>query len=161
MNRFMKFAALIALIAVPATAAVIYNYDRMAQFKPVILVKGLMVGPEKGIKGIPQSDSNIITAIRVTPVDYDFPTIPAEGAQGGTLISADIAVDAGLLANDDCHVVGKARYDGGLIPQIKLYCYVKAYNVVVMTVTNDSRDAGTFNPPDSGYEFWTTSHITQ
>lgn len=162
-NKLLNTAIIAVVLAISGVvyAAAASSWDQIAQFRPVVAVKGFFVGPVKGKNSVVRDVNNGLTAIRVTPVDYDFPTIPAEGAQGGTLSSADIAIDAGLLANDDCRVVGLARYDGGLIPQIKLTCYVKAFNTVVVTITNDSRDAGTFNPPDSGYEIWTTSHLTQ
>lgn len=163
MNKYLKplAVALVCFIAGAAVAAATSNYDRFAQFRPQLVVKGFFVGPEKGIKGVVQDTNNNITAIRVTPVDYDIPVIVPVGAQGGTFVSADIAVDAGLLANDDCRVVAKARYDGGVHPQLNFTCYVKAYNTVVMVAVNNVQDGGAHDPSDSGYEFWTTSHIPQ
>ncbi len=157
-----KFAVVLALV-IPALVlgAAAASFDPIAQFRPVVAIKGFFVGPIKGKNSVVRDVGNGLTAIRVSTVDYDIPVIPPDGAQGGTFVSADISIDAGILANDRCSVVALARYDGGVHPQLNFTCYAKAYNTVVLVGVNNVQDGGAHNPPDSGYEFWTTSHLTQ
>lgn len=161
----MKKLAVVLGLILPAMVlgAAASSWDPIAQFRPVVAVKGFFVGPTKGKNSVVQDVNNGFTAIRVTPITYDFPSLaaPAPGIQGYEWNSSALHLDAGLLPNDKCDVVGLAMYDGGLIPAIKLSCYVPAYNTVVITAQNTSSDAGAFNPSNSIYEIWTTSHLTQ
>lgn len=144
MKNWKVVLAGLFLVGAAAWGAADITFDRLGEFKPIVIKKGLYIGPDTGAGKVEGDTLNKITRRLGATETFDFAnsTIVCEDSTGVTV--------TGAAVGDACDVGIPAAPGNG-----SFTCYVSAAN----TVKGHFCPSGTATNPASGsYRYYITSN---
>lgn len=155
-NTGRSLLILVALAAaVPATAAGTWAvYSSLQGW----LGGGLYLGANSTADA-----QNKIADARGVYFAWDFPSIGPGGAgQAGGHLDGPTFAKTGVLVGDNCDVTSdRSEWDGGWPPDLVPRCRIPANGYIHLRVDYLVDDAGTVDPPDAGFYFYTRGFTTR
>lgn len=132
------------------------SFDRYAQTKAALFIKGLYVGPDVGSNKVQSDTLNKVTAIRRGYVAWDFPALSGTDGLGGLECDETATTTVtGAKITDTCIPSSDLGVDGGdaLNRDATLSCRAVTNGCIVKLCGPHATDAGVnnYNLHDAGF----------